>query len=167
VLNHTTTADDVERVLDFLAVAEPLADARGVATYERHPSLSAGGAVRPRLVDLARGCTVGEERLAAAGDTIVERWDTSREFYVVLEGTAEVRINGDRLQSLGAGDVFGELAAREWLARFAFPRLATVVATSPLRLFVLPSGELDRLAREHPEIESELRALMRERLPRH
>jgi len=167
VLNHTTTADDIERVLDFLATAEPLADARGVATYERHPDLSATGAGRRRLVDLARESALGKERLADAGETIVERWDSSRDFYVVLDGTVEVQINGDRLQELGPGDVFGELAAREWAAAFGYPRLATVVATSPLRLLVLPGGALDRLAEEFPEIESELHALARERLPRH
>jgi aromatic-L-amino-acid decarboxylase len=167
VLNHTTTAEDIERVLDFLSTAEPIADAQGIATYERHRDLSSNGAGRRRLVDLARESSLGDELLADAGDTIIERWDTSREFYVVLEGTVEVRINGDRVQELGPGEVFGELAAREWAAAFGYPRLATVVATSHLRLLVLPSGALDRLAGEFPEIEKELHALARERLPRH
>jgi CRP-like cAMP-binding protein len=63
--------------------------------------------------------------------------------------------------------VFGELAAREWAAHYSYPRLASVVATSPLRLLVLPDGALDRLAEQHPEIEGELLTLVRQRLPLH
>jgi aromatic-L-amino-acid/L-tryptophan decarboxylase len=44
----------------------------------------------------------------------VRRWDPSREFYVILEGTADVRTAEEHLADLGPGDFFGELAAPDW-----------------------------------------------------
>ncbi len=59
-----------------------------------------------------------------------------------MEGSADVFVGDERVNSLGPGDFFGELAALDWGAGYGYPRLATVVAASPLRLLVFPPGAL-------------------------
>ncbi len=48
----------------------------------------------------------------------MRQWDPSREFYVLLDGTAEVRTADGNLAALGQGDHFDELAALDWGASF-------------------------------------------------
>ena len=102
---------------------------------------------------------------AAEGEEIVRQWDPSREFYVLLEGTAEVRTAEKHLAGLGPGDFFGELAALDWGASFGYPRLASVVATSRVRLLVLPDGRFNTLVRDVPAFGERIRQAVRERLP--
>ena len=95
----------------------------------------------------------------------MRQWDPTREFYVVLEGTAEVRTAERFLAELGPGDFFGELAALEWGASFGYPRLASVIATSPARLLVLPGASFNTLVRDVPGFGDRIRSAVRERLP--
>lgn len=104
------------------------------------------------------------ERSAAPGDVVVEQWDGSRELYVVLDGTARVLVDGVPARAIGAGDVFGEIAALEWGAGFGYARTASVVAETALRLVVLPAADVGRLIREAPFVGERLRSLARERL---
>ena len=62
-------------------------------------------------------------------------------------------------------DYFGELAALDWGAGFGYPRLATVTATAPLRLVVLPVTRFQALMQQMPEFERQIRQAVRERLP--
>jgi signal-transduction protein with cAMP-binding, CBS, and nucleotidyltransferase domain len=48
----------------------------------------------------------------------VRQWDPSREFYVLLDGTAGVRTADGNLADLGQGDYFDELAALDWGASY-------------------------------------------------
>lgn len=59
-------------------------------------------------------------------------------FYVILEGEAEIRIDGERRAKLGRGDFFGELSIL-----LGAPPSADVVALMPLRCLVLPRSELE------------------------
>ena len=97
----------------------------------------------------------------------LERWSTGREFYVVLEGWVAVFLGDQHVRDLGKGEFFGELAALDWEAGFAYPRLASVVASSPARLLVMSGNTLNRLCRDHPAIGAEVRAAARERVQRH
>jgi non-specific serine/threonine protein kinase len=109
----------------------------------------------------------GEDRRYSAGDTVVARWDTTRDFYVIKEGSVEVTIDGERVAELGPGDFFGELAALDWGAGFGYARLATVAALGPLHVVVLSPATLGELVREHPALERELRRRAGDRLLRH
>ena len=189
VLNHTTGPADVERVLDWLergdvavpAVPEPepAYRARG---YDRDPDIDRGWVRRSRLTaqslaevplfqalspeQLERAGGSAREVDVRAGETVVRKWEYSRDFYLILSGTAEVWDEGKHLRDLGPGDFFGELAALEWGAGYSYPRLATVTAATDLRLLVLPAEELNHLVRESPEIEEAVRRAARERLNR-
>jgi CRP-like cAMP-binding protein len=79
--------------------------------------------------------------------------------FAIESGTVEVSANGRPLATLGPGDVFGEVAV---LA--AGIRMATVVATSPVRLIALLKRDVWAIERRSPETAERLRALIRQRL---
>ena len=186
VMNHTTTAADVEQIVRWLETASVRAatGARTVAAPERDPHLPAGAvrlerdrvdanglralplfaSLRPdQLERLAATARVG---VHAAGETIARQWDAARDFYVLAEGTVEVVQNGHHVRSMGPGEFFGELAALEWGAGFGYPRLASVVATSDVRAVVLGSDAFNALLREAPDVNAQVRRVAAERLTR-
>jgi hypothetical protein len=99
ILNYTSHTEDVERVLDFFATAEPRAVE--IRPLERDRTVSFLDVLPPDAT--ARG--VVEE--AEAGATIVAQWDLSRNFYVLLDGSVEVSANGRQLAVLHPGAFFG------------------------------------------------------------
>ncbi len=116
--------------------------------------------------DLARVARMVHLRDAAPGERIVEQWTTSRDFFAIVEGAVDVLIDDEVVNTLHAGDFFGEIAALEWAAGYSYPRIATVVATEPLRVVVFPEGALSLLVAEHPTIDAAIRDAVQERLPR-
>jgi aromatic-L-amino-acid/L-tryptophan decarboxylase len=187
VLNHTSRAQDVERVLDWFERAPASAAAEPPAlppTYDRDPPVAESWPNRrpagaldtammrrlplfQRLTDaeLERISGLAGERTVAAGEVIVEQWDGTREFYVVLEGSAAVRTAERHLDDIGPGDFFGEIAALDWGASFGYARLATVTATSPTRLLVLASADLLVLMDELPQMGAQISRAAHDRLP--
>lgn len=93
------------------------------------------------------------------GTKLTEEGNFGYAMFAVLEGTADVSRNGERIRTLGPGDVFGEIAVF-----FGGQRTATVTATSPMRLVMLFNGELARLDHEVPELADELRKVIAQRL---
>ena len=91
-------------------------------------------------------------------------WEQSRDFYVILEGAAEVVIGGEHRVTLGAGDFFGELGALDWGAGYGLSRTATVRTGVATRLLVLADGVLNRVIGELPLVESRIRATAARRL---
>jgi aromatic-L-amino-acid decarboxylase len=176
ILNHTSTRADVDRVLDFICTAEP-APLDQAPAYERHPTVSTAGQDGTKAglplfrsldaAELARATAPATERRVRAGETVVARWEDSRDFFVVIAGTAMVEIDGEVIRALGPGDFFGELAALEWAAGFSYPRLASVVARTDLWLLAFPAGTLNDLVRDFPSVGKEIRAAAFERLARH
>jgi glutamate/tyrosine decarboxylase-like PLP-dependent enzyme len=188
VLNHTSGPGDVERVLDWFerapvppVTAEPPTLPHA---YDRDPPVAeswpnhrlAGGLDTDSLrrlplfqpltdAELERTTGLASERAVATGEAIIEQWDGTREFYVVLEGTAVVRTAERHLDDIGPGDFFGELAALDWGASFGYARLATVTATSPMRLLVLAGADLLVLMDEIPEIAAQVSRAAHDRLP--
>ena len=98
---------------------------------------------------------------------MIEQWSLGSEFFVIVEGTASVSVDGQPARDLATGDFFGELRALEWGAGYAYPRLASVRATSPLRLLVFPEGTLPELVERYPALGRVIREAVAERLPRH
>jgi len=84
----------------------------------------------------------------AEGKELMREGTRGREFFVILDGSAEVTQGGEKINSLGPGDFFGEIALISDL-----PRTATVTATSPLRALVVTARSFQRLVEESPEIQ--------------
>jgi glutamate/tyrosine decarboxylase-like PLP-dependent enzyme len=178
VLNHQSTETDVEAVLGFLERARPEPPASGT---ERHPPIVSSWPGLPEAdvpslrelplfagLDPAQAAQVASRatlREAAAGQEVVEQWSLGAEFFVILDGTAAVSVDGRPARELGPGDFFGELRALEWGSGYAYPRLASVRATSPLRMLVFPEGALQELVERYPPLDAVIRRAVAERLP--
>ena len=95
----------------------------------------------------------GRERRYAVGDVIVHEGDEGSAFFIVLDGTASVSVDGATVGTLAPGDVFGEVALLRGV-----PRSATVVATSGLDCLLLTKWDLAAFLAGHEPVAETLRA---------
>ena len=187
VLNHASRAEDVDAVLDFLESAEPspgeaIAPPRGRFDDLRDAWLVSSSAPESTPAttrdcagvdlfdglgddDLSRIATIALLREADAGTTLVRQWDATRDFCVLLAGEVVVERDGDELGRRGAGEFFGEIAALDWGRGYGYVRTATVTATRPVRLLVLPEGTLETAMRLAPNLAAAVERAIAERLP--
>jgi CRP/FNR family cyclic AMP-dependent transcriptional regulator len=121
-----------------------------------------------KRVPLFAGCSKHElEEIAHIADEIdlnegkemTREGSRGREFFVLLEGDADVTKDGQSINKLGAGDFFGEIALVS-----DTPRTATVTATSPVRALVITDRSFRRLLDESPEIQRKVLVALAERL---
>jgi CRP/FNR family transcriptional regulator, cyclic AMP receptor protein len=130
---------------------------------------------RDRKIDLLKdvplfaGCSKKElgqvARLAdeidlRAGKTLIKEGTTGREFFVLVDGTAEIRRKGKKIDSAGPGDFFGEMALLS-----DQPRNATVVTTSPVDALVVTARNFQALIESNPLIALKVMRAVAERLP--
>jgi CRP/FNR family transcriptional regulator, cyclic AMP receptor protein len=109
--------------------------------------------------ELEQIASVADEIDLAEGKELTREGEQGREFFVLLEGTADVTHDGERVNSLESGDFFGEIALIS-----DGPRTATVTATSPVRTLVVTARSFQRLVDEMPEIQRSVLAAAAERL---
>ncbi len=102
--------------------------------------------------DLKRLAGSLRERTYDDGEVVVEEGSGGIGFFFILEGTADVRIRGEKRGSMKAGDHFGELGLLDDDAG----RFATVTANGPLRTAALTSWQFKPFLSEHPEMAWEL-----------
>ena len=93
------------------------------------------------------------------GKVLTEQGKPGREFFVLLEGSADVAKDGKRINRLGDGDFFGEIAL---VSRS--PRTATVTATSPVRALVITDRAFRQLLEDTPEIQRKVLEALAARL---
>jgi CRP-like cAMP-binding protein len=100
----------------------------------------------------------------AAGEEVVRRWASGRLFYIILSGRYDVFIDGRLIRTMGPGDHFGELAARDWGGGYGYTRLATVRCAEPGRLLTLTSEDFQWLVDSEPTVKARLAQSLAERL---
>jgi voltage-gated potassium channel len=93
------------------------------------------------------------------GHHLIRRDGYGYEFFVILEGSAEVMDGEVHLADMTAGDFFGEMALME-----APRRSASVRATTPMRLLVMGRPEFQSMARQMPAVAERLRNRVAERV---
>jgi len=105
--------------------------------------------------ELARVSALATRLDLPAGKELTHQGAAGREFMVLLEGEAEVLLDGTSITTLRAGDFLGEIALLE-----DRPRTATVVATTPVSVDVIGRSEFATLLADHPSIAQQLQATM-------
>ncbi len=105
---------------------------------------------------LSRLCTKVDFK---EGESITREGSVGHEFFVLLDGKAEVTTGGTVVATLGAGDHVGELSL---LAKT--PRSATVVATCALSALVLSAAEFAEALRASPGLDQVLLSSLAQQL---
>jgi CRP/FNR family cyclic AMP-dependent transcriptional regulator len=102
-----------------------------------------------------------DELQVSEGKHLVDEGRFAHEFFVIEEGTAEVRHGEKKLTDLGPGDFFGEIALVEHQRR-----TASVIATSPMRIIVMFGRDFSQMESEMPSVAARIRQAVEERRPR-
>jgi hypothetical protein len=186
VLNPTSAEQDVRRVIDHFADADaptaraPLDPAPEARSDAVSATDSVGGSIEGWAGELRQVALLSTLSAAglhdlvacaqlvdvAAGEAVVRQWDADRSFYVVLSGTYEIDVDGEIVRAAGAGDFFGELAARDWGGGYGYARLATVWCTQAGRLLLVPGASFRTLLDQEPSLRAQIEAAVAERLRR-
>jgi CRP/FNR family transcriptional regulator, cyclic AMP receptor protein len=113
-------------------------------------------ASKHELEDIAK---LADEIDLPEGRTVITEGETGREFFVLVEGTAEVVRGGKKVASIGPGDFFGEIAL---ISRT--PRNATITTTSAVRALVITDRAFRQLLDQQPQIAVGVLTALAERL---
>ncbi len=120
-------------------------------------SIGSDGATRLEAIGLFSALSTGERQMlarmvdeldAAPGEELMHEGDFGYEVVLIEDGSAEVRQGAAVINTVGAGDIVGELAVLD----AGGTRTATVVATTPLRAMVLTSHFMHHLRERLPAL---------------
>jgi CRP-like cAMP-binding protein len=114
------------------------------------------GLSKRELTELARAT---DELTVAAGTVLCKEGSPGNEFFVIVEGTAEVTKDGKRIATRASGDFVGEIALIA-----TTKRTATVTATTPLRCFILTGRDFRRILDENRAVERKVMHALAERV---
>jgi CRP-like cAMP-binding protein len=101
--------------------------------------------------ELQRISAIADELDLPAGRVLIEQGDRGREFFVLLEGSVDVSVDGICVSALHEGHFFGEMALVSDV-----PRKATVTTTTPVRVLVITDRDFKRLLRDTPAIQGKV-----------
>jgi CRP-like cAMP-binding protein len=82
-----------------------------------------------------------------AGHSVLSEGLSGPDFFIILEGEADVIVDGNVVHHLGSGDFFGEVAALD-----GKQRTASIKATTRLRCLTLGDGSFRQFLIENPII---------------
>ena len=109
--------------------------------------------------ELGEVAGIADEIDLREGKELTKQGQAGREFFILVEGTADVKKGSRRVNKLGPGDFFGEIS----LIRHT-PRTATVVATSPVRTLVITERSFQSLLQHQPGIQNKVMSALAARL---
>ncbi len=109
--------------------------------------------------ELAEIASIADEIDLPEGKALITEGDSGREFFVLIDGTADVERGGRTVATLGPGDFFGEIAL---VAKT--PRTATITTTSPVRALVITDRAFRQLLEHSPQIQNGVLRALAERL---
>jgi CRP/FNR family transcriptional regulator, cyclic AMP receptor protein len=108
------------------------------------------------LEEVAR---IADELDLPSGKEMATQGDRGREFFVLLEGTADVTKGDQRINQMKKGDFFGEIALVTKM-----PRTATVTAATDVRVLVINERDFTSLIKNSPEIAQSVAEALAERI---
>ena len=109
--------------------------------------------------ELAEIASIADEIDLPEGKTLIKEGDSGHEFFVLVEGAADVERGGRKIATLGPGDFFGEIALIS-----KTPRNATITTTSPVRALVITDRAFRQLLDHSPKIQIGVLTALAERL---
>jgi CRP-like cAMP-binding protein len=90
---------------------------------------------------------IADELDLPKGKLMAEEGDRGREFFVLLEGEADVTKGDKSINTMHEGDFFGEIALVTEM-----PRTASVTATTDVRVLVVTDRDFRALLKDSPEV---------------
>jgi CRP-like cAMP-binding protein len=110
--------------------------------------------------DLQRVARIADEIDLREGKQLISEGYSGREFFVLLDGSAEVRRKGRKVNTMSPGDFFGEIALLS-------DRLttATVTTTQPSRALVITRASFKSLLRDEPRVQLKVLQALADRVP--
>ena len=93
-----------------------------------------------------------------AGRTLCSEGEIGREAFVLIAGTVDVTVKGERVGSAGPGETVGEMALVN-----NTPRVATAVAATPVSAYVIVVNRFASLIEEIPVVGEAVRRAAEER----
>ena len=109
--------------------------------------------------ELAEIATIADEIDLVEGKVLTKEGGRGREFFVLVEGNAEVKRKRRKIGTLGPGDFLGEIALVTKV-----PRTATVTTTSPVRALVVSEQNFRRLLERSPDVQIKVLEALAERV---
>ena len=114
------------------------------------------GLTKKELSELAR---VTEDLKVEPGTVLCREGKIGHEFFVIVDGEAEVTKAGKKIATRTGGDFVGEIALLTTKTR-----TATVTATTPLRCFILTQADFRRVLEQSPGVQLKVMKALAERL---
>ena len=111
---------------------------------------------KKELAELAR---VTDDLKVDPGTVLCREGKVGHEFFVIVDGDADVTKGGKKIATRSGGDFVGEIALLTTTTR-----TATVTATTPLRCFILTRGDFRRVLEENPGVQLKVMKALAERL---
>lgn len=103
-----------------------------------------GDLATPQLLGVAGSF---EEVFFPAGERVLRQGFSGTGFYVILDGTAAVIVDGDQRSVLSRGEFFGEVSIL-----LGEPPTADILALQPLRCIVLAAPNVEGFLSAHPKV---------------
>ena len=94
-----------------------------------------------------------------AGKVLIRQGDSGDDLMIVVSGRVGVDRDGQRINQLGPGDFFGEIALIE-----RGPRTATCTAEAPTRLLVVNHRDFHAVMDEFPEVAAQVLLTLAQRV---
>ncbi|HEY5059424.1 MAG TPA: cyclic nucleotide-binding domain-containing protein [Gaiellaceae bacterium] len=110
--------------------------------------------------ELQELAALADEVQLAEGRNLTTEGATGKEFVVIVEGYADVRRKGRKINTLRSGDFLGEIALVT-----GGPRTATVTTTAPTRVLVITARAFRSLLRRMPALQLKVLETLAARLP--
>jgi CRP/FNR family cyclic AMP-dependent transcriptional regulator len=115
-----------------------------------------GGLSKRGLAEIAK---IADEIDLPAGKELIREGDPGRQFFILLDGEAEVRKKGRRVNTMGAGDFFGEISLVT-----ERPTTADVTLTEPTSALVISRPAFRRLLLAQPGVQLQVLEALAERV---
>ena len=115
------------------------------------------GLSKRHLQQVAR---IADEIDLREGKELISEGYSGREFFILLDGSAEVRRKGRKVNIMSPGDFFGEIALLS-------DRLTTasVTTTEPSRALVITRASFKALLRDEPAVQLKVLQALADRVP--